>query len=170
MRQAADPDVLLMDEPFGALDPITRTELQDEFLDIQAELDVTILFVTHSIEEALKMGDRIAIFDVGELVQYDTPRNILAEPKNDFVRNFIGQDRELKKLQVTPVRDVMSETNDNFSPDVVPISPLDTAYVAFSRLLETDDDRLPVARDGEIVGVVEEANLRGTTVQERRST
>lgn len=167
---AADPDVLLMDEPFGALDPITRTELQDEFLDIQAELDVTILFVTHSIEEALKMGDRIAIFDVGELVQYDTPRNILAEPKNDFVRNFIGKDRELKKLQVTPVRDVMSETNSNPPSDVVPVSPSDTAHVAFSRLLETDDDRLPVARDGEIVGVVEEANLRDTTVQERRST
>src|SRR6056297_2866180 len=106
---AADPDVMLMDEPFGALDPITRSSLQDEFLDTQEELDVTILFVTHSVEEALKMGDRIAVFDVGEIVQYDTPQEILANPKNDFVRDFIGQDRELKKLQVTDVRDVMRE-------------------------------------------------------------
>jgi osmoprotectant transport system ATP-binding protein len=166
---AADPDVMLMDEPFGALDPITRAELQDEFLDIQAELDVTILFVTHSVEEALKMGDRIAIFDVGELVQYDTPQNVLENPKNDFVRDFIGQDRELKKLQVTPVRKVMHETNGEALPDVDPLAPSDTAQVALSRLLETDDDRIPVARDGEVVGVVEEADLRGTSDPTRGS-
>ncbi|WP_137285543.1 ABC transporter ATP-binding protein [Halorussus salinisoli] len=166
---AADPDVMLMDEPFGALDPITREELQDEFLAIQDELDVTILFVTHSVEEALKMGDRIAIFDVGELVQYDTPQNVLENPKNDFVRDFIGQDRELKKLQVTPVRNVMCEANGKSVPDVEPITPSDTAQVALSRLLETDDDRLPVARDGEVVGVVEESDLRGTSDPTRRS-
>jgi osmoprotectant transport system ATP-binding protein len=166
---AADPDVMLMDEPFGALDPITREELQDEFLDIQAELDVTILFVTHSVEEALKMGDRIAIFDVGELVQYDTPQNVLEDPKNDFVRDFIGQDRELKKLQVTPVRNVMRETSGKRVPDVEPITPADTAQVALSRLLETDADRIPVARDGEVVGVVEESDLRGTSDPTRRS-
>ncbi|WP_458210789.1 ABC transporter ATP-binding protein [Haladaptatus sp. NG-SE-30] len=166
---AADPDVMLMDEPFGALDPITREELQDEFLDIQAELDVTILFVTHSVEEALKMGDRIAIFDVGELVQYDTPQRILENPKNDFVRDFIGQDRELKKLQVTPVRNVMCEANGHHIPDVEPITPSDTAQVALSRLLETDDDRIPVARDGKVVGVVEESDLRGTSDPTRGS-
>ncbi|WP_135823708.1 ABC transporter ATP-binding protein [Halorussus ruber] len=166
---AADPDVMLMDEPFGALDPITRAELQDEFLDIQAELDVTILFVTHSVEEALKMGDRIAIFDVGELVQYDTPQNVLENPKNDFVRDFIGQDRELKKLQVTPVRKVMYETNGERLPDVDPVAPSDTAQIALSRLLETDAGRLPVARDGEVVGVVEEADLRGTSDPTRGS-
>jgi osmoprotectant transport system ATP-binding protein len=166
---AADPDVMLMDEPFGALDPITREELQDEFLDIQAELDVTILFVTHSVEEALKMGDRIAVFDVGELVQYDTPQNILENPKNDFVRDFIGQDRELKKLQVTSVKNVMCEANGRSVPDVEPITPSDTAQVALSRLLETDDNRLPVARDGEVVGVVEESDLRGTSDPTRRS-
>ncbi|WP_458188420.1 ABC transporter ATP-binding protein [Haladaptatus sp. NG-WS-4] len=166
---AADPDVMLMDEPFGALDPITREELQDEFLGIQAELDVTILFVTHSVEEALKMGDRIAIFDVGELVQYDTPQNILENPKNDFVRDFIGQDRELKKLQVTPVRNVMCEANGQPVPDVEPITPSDTAQVALSRLLETDDERIPVAQNGQVVGVVEESDLRGTSDPTRRS-
>ncbi|MHB9287138.1 ABC transporter ATP-binding protein [Halobacteriales archaeon Cl-PHB] len=87
---AADPDVLLMDEPFGALDPITRENLQDEFLDIQERIDTTILFVTHSIDEALKMGDKIAIFDVGELVRYDTPANILEDPGSEFVADFIG--------------------------------------------------------------------------------
>ena len=166
---AADPAVMLMDEPFGALDPITREELQDEFLDIQAELDVTILFVTHSVEEALKMGDRIAIFDVGEIVQYDTPQNILENPQNDFVRDFIGQDRELKKLQVTAVRDVMRPMNGQSVPDIEPLLPSDTGQVALSRLLETNGERVPVARDGEVIGVVEESDLRGTSDPARRS-
>lgn len=157
---ASDPDVMLMDEPFGALDPVTREELQNEFLDIQGELDVTILFITHDIEEALKMGDRIAIFDVGELVQYDTPRNILESPKNDFVRDFIGQDRELKKLRVTPIKNVMHKSNGKSLPDIKPVSPSDTAQIALSRLLETENDRLPVAREGEVVGYIEERDLR----------
>ncbi|WP_435317208.1 ABC transporter ATP-binding protein [Haloarchaeobius sp. TZWSO28] len=166
---AADPDVMLMDEPFGALDPITRDELQDEFLAIQDELDVTILFVTHSIEEALKMGDRIAIFDVGELVQYDTPQNILADPKNEFVRDFIGQDRELKKLQVTQVRDVMRERNGQELPSIAPVTPSDSAHVALSRLLETGHSKLPVERDGQVVGVVVEDDLRNDGPTSRRS-
>jgi len=157
---AADPDVMLMDEPFGALDPITRTELQDEFLEIQDELDVTILFVTHSVEEALKMGDRIAVFDVGEIVQYDTPEEILANPKNDFVRNFIGQDRELKKLQVTDVRDVMREASGRDHGDAPAVAPTDSAQVALSRLLETNADRVPVTEDGRVVGAVHETDLR----------
>lgn len=113
---AADPDVILMDEPFGALDPITRTELQDEFLEIQDEIDTTILFVTHDINEALKMGDKIAIFDVGELVQYGTPRDILEDPANEFVEEFIGADRTLKELQITPVEDIMSPADSRASP------------------------------------------------------
>ncbi|MCT9095581.1 ABC transporter ATP-binding protein [Haloarchaeobius sp. HME9146] len=167
---AADPDVMLMDEPFGALDPITRDELQDEFLEIQDELDVTILFVTHSIEEALKMGDRIAIFDVGELVQYDTPQNILENPKNDFVRDFIGEDRELKKLQVTQVRDVMTETERRPVRDgePEPLSPTDSAHVALSRLLERDDSSVPVVRDGSVVGTVSESDLRNVDAKVSR--
>lgn len=160
---ASDPDVMLMDEPFGALDPVTREELQNEFLYIQGELDVTILFITHDIEEALKMGDRIAIFDVGELVQYDTPENILENPKNDFVRDFIGKDRELKKLQVTPVKNVMRKINGESLPDVEPVRLSDTAQVALSRLLETDNDRLPVSKEGQVVGFIEERDLRGTS-------
>ncbi|MBK7473706.1 MAG: ATP-binding cassette domain-containing protein [Betaproteobacteria bacterium] len=95
---AADPPVMLMDEPFGAIDPITRTRLQDEFLRIQARLKKTVVFVTHDLDEAIRMGDRIAILREGRVVQYDTPEAILARPANAFVEEFVGQDRALKRL------------------------------------------------------------------------
>ena len=95
---AADPPVMLMDEPFGAIDPITRTRLQDEFLKILRALKKTIVFVTHDIDEALKMGDRIAILREGRLVQFDTPEAILSSPADAFVEQFVGADRALKRL------------------------------------------------------------------------
>ncbi|MDY7102738.1 MAG: ATP-binding cassette domain-containing protein, partial [Actinomycetota bacterium] len=99
-----DPPVLLMDEPFGAIDPITRERLQDEFLRLQADLRKTIVFVTHDIEEAVRMGDRIAILaQGGVLAQYDTPDRILGSPASDFVADFVGADRGLKRLSVTPI-------------------------------------------------------------------
>src|SRR5215204_5799746 len=99
---AADPPVMLMDEPFGALDPITRTRLQKELLRIQAEVRKTIIFVTHDIDEAILIGDRIAILrEGGVLAQYDTPERILAEPADDFVARFVGADRGLKRLSLT---------------------------------------------------------------------
>jgi osmoprotectant transport system ATP-binding protein len=104
---AADPPVLLMDEPFGAVDPITRQRLQDELLRLQDELRKTIVFVTHDFDEAVKLGDRIAILQVGsELVQYDTPEQILANPANEFVEGFVGSGAALKQLTLTRVRDV----------------------------------------------------------------
>ena len=104
---AADPPVLLMDEPFGAVDPITRQRLQDELLRLQDELRKTIVFVTHDFDEAVKLGDRIAILQVGsELVQYDTPERILANPANEFVEGFVGSGAALKQLTLTRVRDV----------------------------------------------------------------
>jgi osmoprotectant transport system ATP-binding protein len=103
---AVDPPVLLMDEPFGAVDPITRERLQNEFLRLQRQLATTILFVTHDIDEAIKMGDRIAILRDGELVQYDTPDRILANPANEFVADFVGADRGLKRLVVWELRDL----------------------------------------------------------------
>jgi osmoprotectant transport system ATP-binding protein len=104
---AADPPVLLMDEPFGAVDPITRQRLQDELLRLQDELRKTIVFVTHDFDEAVKLGDRIAILQQGsEIVQYDTPEQILANPTNDFVRSFVGHGAALKQLTLTRVRDV----------------------------------------------------------------
>jgi osmoprotectant transport system ATP-binding protein len=104
---AADPPVLLMDEPFGAVDPITRQRLQDELLRLQEELRKTIVFVTHDFDEAVKLGDKIAILDQGsKIVQYDTPEEILANPANDFVRGFVGHGAALKQLTLTRVRDV----------------------------------------------------------------
>jgi osmoprotectant transport system ATP-binding protein len=104
---AADPPVLLMDEPFGAVDPITRARLQDELLRLQAELRKTIVFVTHDFDEAVKLGDRIAILQVGsKIVQYDTPEEILAHPADKFVEGFVGAGAVLKQLTLNRVRDV----------------------------------------------------------------
>jgi len=104
---AADPPVMLMDEPFGAVDPITRNQLQNEFLKLQKKVNKTICFVTHDIDEAIKMGDKIAIMDEGKLVQFDTPENILFAPKNVFVQEFVGSDRSLKVLNLLRVTKVM---------------------------------------------------------------
>jgi osmoprotectant transport system ATP-binding protein len=104
---AADPPVLLMDEPFGAIDPINRTAIQDEFLRMQRQIKKTVLFVSHDIDEAVKMADRIAIFREGRLVQYDTPDNILAHPADSFISDFVGGDRTLKRLQLITVGDAI---------------------------------------------------------------
>jgi osmoprotectant transport system ATP-binding protein len=103
---AADQPLMLMDEPFGAVDPIARDRLQDDFLRLHKEVPKTVVFVTHDIDEAIKMGHRIAILRDGELVQYDTPDNILAKPANDFVADFVGADRGLKRLNVWRLGDL----------------------------------------------------------------
>ncbi len=104
---AADPPLMLMDEPFGAIDPITRSRLQDEFLRLQSEIRKTVLFVTHDIDEAIKVGDRIAVLRRGgELAQYATPSELLMHPADEFVEQFVGADRALKRLALTRVRDV----------------------------------------------------------------
>jgi osmoprotectant transport system ATP-binding protein len=104
---ATDPSVMLMDEPFGAIDPINREVLQDEFLKIQSQIKKTIIFVTHDIHEAIKMGDKIALLYAGRLVQYGTPENLLTAPKNQFVKDFVGADRALKRLDLLRVEDAM---------------------------------------------------------------
>ena len=118
---AADPPVMLMDEPFGAIDPINREVIQDEFLKMNAELGKTVLFVSHDIDEAVKMGDRIAIFREGVLEQCDTPDEILANPANQFVKEFVGSDRALKRLKLIGV----SEAILPFRMAVKPEDPLD---------------------------------------------
>lgn len=104
---ATDPPVMLMDEPFGAIDPINREVLQDEFLKIQSQIKKTIVFVTHDIHEAIKMGDKIALLDAGRLVQFGTPEELLTNPKNQFVKDFVGADRALKRLDLLKVKDAM---------------------------------------------------------------
>ena len=106
---ATDPPVMLMDEPFGAIDPINREVLQDEFLKIQAELKKTIVFVTHDIDEAVKMGDKICLLEGGRLVQFASPEEMLTRPKNRFVKDFVGADRTLKRLNLLTVGEVMVE-------------------------------------------------------------
>ena len=104
---AADPGLMLMDEPFGAVDPINRERLQNEFLRLQAEVRKTILFVTHDIDEAIKMGDRIAVLrEGGTLAQYATPAELLMSPADDFVEDFVGADRALKRLALLRVADI----------------------------------------------------------------
>jgi osmoprotectant transport system ATP-binding protein len=104
---AADPPVLLMDEPFGAIDPINRERLQNEFLRLQAKISKTVVFVTHDIDEAIKMGDKIAVMQApGKLVQYASPAELLVNPANEYVEQFVGADRALKRLALQRVRDV----------------------------------------------------------------
>src|SRR6185369_15513349 len=104
---AADPPVLLMDEPFGAIDTINREVIQDEFLKIHRQMKKTVMFVSHDIDEAVKMADKVAIFRAGKLEQFDSPDNLLAHPANDFIANFVGTDRTLKRLRLIKVRDAM---------------------------------------------------------------
>jgi osmoprotectant transport system ATP-binding protein len=137
---AADPPVLLMDEPFGSIDPITRDRLQGEFLRLQRQLHKTVVFVTHDIDEAVRMGDRIALLaEGGRLQQYDTPAKILGSPATDFVADFVGADRGLRRLSVTSVA-----TEDLEHPPVVVNS--DQLGDA-ARVLEADHDRWAVVVD-----------------------
>lgn len=138
----ADPPILLMDEPFGAIDPITRSKLQDEFLKIQAKIRKTIAFVTHDINEAIKMGDTIALMRKGELVQYDTPAALLGSPKNEFVRDFIGADRVLKGLRLLRAKNVMQEPPllVRIGEDPMEIKArMETEGIKWSMLIEEDN-------------------------------
>ncbi|WP_040213430.1 ABC transporter ATP-binding protein [Clostridium polynesiense] len=104
---ATNPDIILMDEPFSALDPITRSQLQDELYNLQHELKKTIIFVTHDMDEALKLGDRICIMKDGDILQYDTPENILKNPANDFVEEFVGKNRIWNQPEFIKAKDIM---------------------------------------------------------------
>ena len=153
---AADPPVLLMDEPFGAVDPIARDRLQEEFLRLQAELGFTVVFVTHDIEEAVRLGDRIAVMrEGGHLEQYDTPASILGAPATDFVADFVGADRGLKRLAVTDIR-----LDDLEQPPVVNLGVTSAEAL---RVLEQAGARWAVVLDsGELRGWVGRDRLAAT--------
>jgi osmoprotectant transport system ATP-binding protein len=120
---AADPAVMLMDEPFGALDPITRDRLQNEFLRLHGEFRKTVIFVTHDIDEAIKLGNRIAIVrEGGVLVQYDAPDAILAHPADDFVAQLVGADRGLKRLSLRTLGEIQLEALDGATAPTAPTS------------------------------------------------
>ncbi|MDB1086646.1 ATP-binding cassette domain-containing protein [Streptomyces sp. ACA25] len=143
---AADPPVLLMDEPFGAVDPVVREHLQSEFLRLQAEVRKTVLFVTHDLEEAVRLGDRVAVFGQGRIEQLDAPAVVLGAPVNEYVASFVGTDRGLKRLSVTPV-----EEADLVQPPVVrPADPM----AAAAGVMRAQDARWAVVLD-------EDGTLRG---------
>ena len=147
---AADPPLLLMDEPFGALDPITRHRLQTELRRLHREVGKTVIFVTHDIDEAIQMGDRIAILrEGGVLAQYDTPDAILAHPTDEFVATFIGEDRALRRLALRTLREVSLGPVDGDGPGV---SPDTTLRNAVSLMIETGADRLTVEDGGKAIG------------------
>jgi osmoprotectant transport system ATP-binding protein len=152
---AADPPVMLMDEPFGAVDPIVRARLQDQFRAIQERLRKTIVFVTHDIDEAIKMADRIAILNQGGIIeQYAPPEDILREPANDFVRRFVGAERGLKRLALMKVADIGVEEG----PVVASSAETREALQAMERY---GFDWCSVVDDGELRGWIGKASLEG---------
>jgi osmoprotectant transport system ATP-binding protein len=160
---AADPDVLLMDEPFGAVDPIVRARLQEQFMDLQETLTKTVVFVTHDIEEAVRLGDRVAVFEPGgRLAQFDTPARVLGEPADDFVAEFVGADRGLRRLAVTEIDEVDLER-----PPIVH----DTDTLAEAHLsMDAEDARWAVVldKDDHLRGWIGAENCEGSgTVADR---
>jgi osmoprotectant transport system ATP-binding protein len=157
---AADPPLMLMDEPFGAIDPINRMRLQDEFLRLQEQVKKTVVFVTHDIDEAIKMGDRIAILrEGGVLAQYDTPSEILTHPADEFVAQFVGADRALKRLALSTLGELDLIEPDGLSADGQGDGarrvPLHTSVRdALSIVLSTDGEPLTVIDgDGQVAGL-----------------
>ncbi|MFF7981828.1 betaine/proline/choline family ABC transporter ATP-binding protein [Streptomyces sp. NPDC007901] len=138
---AADPPVLLMDEPFGAVDPVVREQLQEEFLRMQAAVRKTVLLVTHDIEEAVRLGDRIAVYGQGRIEQFDTPGAVLGTPATPYVAGFVGADRGLKRLSVTDI-----EPDDLEQPPVA--RPQESAGSAAARL-RAEGARWAVVLDGD---------------------
>ncbi len=153
---AADPPVLLMDEPFGAVDPVVRGRLQDEFLRLQSDMDKTVLFVTHDIEEAVRLGDLVAVFDQGgRLAQYDTPARVLGAPADDFVARFVGSDRGLRRLAVTEISDQDLETP--------PTVHADASLAVAREAMQADGTRwaVVVADDGALRGWIAASDASG---------
>ncbi len=150
---AADPGVLLMDEPFGALDPITRARLQDEFLALQRAVRKTVVFVTHDIDEAVKLGDRIAVLrEGGVLAQYAPPDELLRQPADEFVARFVGADRGLKRLALRRLDEVELEPAERLAPGDPELSRATTLRDAVSVMLAEGRPRCAVADDGRVLG------------------
>lgn len=158
---ANDPDIILMDEPFSALDPITREQLQNELLKLQDELQKTIVFVTHDIDEALKLGDRIAVMAEGKILQYDKPEDILKNPISDFVESFVGSDRLWKTPDMLRAEDIMSKK-------VVEIGSKRSVAHAIELMKEHNTSVLAVVdkvspRPNKLLGIVGTNRLKGVT-------
>jgi osmoprotectant transport system ATP-binding protein len=153
---AADPAVLLMDEPFGALDAITRTRMQDELLRIQREMHKTILFVTHDVEEAFKLGDQIVILTDGKLMQEGTPVELLASPANDFVGQLVGADNVVRQFEYLPVAMALEPSKTSATERIAADAPLLDGLL---RLIQTSETALAVEERGELRGEITLASI-----------
>jgi osmoprotectant transport system ATP-binding protein len=152
---AADPPVMLMDEPFAAVDPIVRARLQTQYRELQARLQKTTVFVTHDIDEAIKMADRIAILNVGGVIeQFAPPEEILRAPANEFVESFVGEERGLKRLALIRVADIEVDEGPVVAPD-------DTVEKARAVMQQFGFDWTSVVEDGELLGWVDQRTLEG---------
>jgi len=152
---AADPPILLMDEPFGAVDPITRAKLQNEFLRIQEQMKKTIVFVTHDIDEAIKMGDKIAVMRKGKLIQYSSPGEILSSPADEFVAKLVGKNRSIKRLHLIKVEAVLNDNNYITVNTNAPVNQLE-------KIIEASDIGVSMVVDekGRLQGAVSLSDLR----------
>ncbi|HET8640287.1 MAG TPA: ATP-binding cassette domain-containing protein [Pseudonocardiaceae bacterium] len=161
---AADPVVLLMDEPFSAVDPIVRARLQEEFLRLQRTVRKTIILVTHDLDEAVRLGDRVAVLsEGGHLEQYAPPAQLLAEPASDFVREFVGADRGIRRLSVTPV--AAARLTPGAPEPHLPVVPADaTLYDALAAMLTANVDRVAV-RGAQPATLTREALFAGAAAQ-----
>ncbi|HEY9725660.1 MAG TPA: ABC transporter ATP-binding protein [Chroococcales cyanobacterium] len=158
---AGDPKVMLMDEPFGAIDAITRETLQDEILRLQRQLKKTILFVSHDVEEALRLADKLMILRSGQIVQFDTPFNILTRPADAFVHELVGADDMVRQLSLLRVETAMSPVPQNYqSGSDRAIAQHDNLREALSLLLRTGAETLSVVNDGNVVGVLTLSSIR----------
>jgi osmoprotectant transport system ATP-binding protein len=158
---AGDPQVMLMDEPFGAIDAITRATLQDEILRLQRQLQKTILFVSHDVEEALRLADRILIMRNGQVVQYGTPFHILTRPVDEFVYNLMGADDMVRQLSLLRVETAMTEAPRDYQQNGDPtITRNDSLRDALSLILRTGAARLTVLDNGTAVGILTLEHIR----------
>ena len=161
---AADPAIMLMDEPFAAIDNITRRRLQDELIRIQRTVRKTTLFVTHDVEEALRLADEIAVMNEGHVVQYDTPLHILTDPADAFVAELIGSEDVLRRLSLLTVASAMQPPPRTLPPGVPALAPDDDLRAALILLLRTGADTVPVrTADNTLVGALALDTIRALT-------
>ncbi|MEB3289696.1 MAG: ABC transporter ATP-binding protein [Leptolyngbya sp.] len=162
---AGNPDILLMDEPFGAIDAITRTALQDEILRLQQQIKKTILFVSHDVEEALRLADRIIVMGQGEIVQYASPLTLLTQPANAFVYTLLGANDMVRQLGLLRVSAAMTPVEATHRNGLGPtLAPTDSLRKALSLLLKTGAPALTVVEDGTPVGILTLNQIRASTV------
>lgn len=153
---AADPKIILMDEPFSALDPISREKLQDEMLDLKKNLKKTTVFVTHDMREALKLADRICIMKDGEIVQIATPEELVENPENDFVREFVG-DYSKERIAEIKLEDILQPVN-KLEQDSSVIVPVSTPIGKLMEIL-SENESIQLERDGKVIGFIDRLSV-----------